>query len=107
MPLNKSGSEESVGENISIEKHAHPEMAQKQAIAIAENTKREANKHHDGKECALDFGYGEGDPVGSKDSGYSQVGTPESLVHTAKQMWSEAASASEKESNNGVTTPEA
>lgn len=42
MPLDKSGSDESVGKNIKAEKAAG--KPQKQAIAIALNTKREARK---------------------------------------------------------------
>jgi hypothetical protein len=42
MPLNKSGSKKSVGDNIKTEMKAG--KPQKQAIAIALNTKREAKK---------------------------------------------------------------
>lgn len=45
MPLIHSASKEAIGENISIEKHAHPEMPIKQAVAIAYSTKREAERH--------------------------------------------------------------
>ena len=55
MPLIHSASEEAVGKNIAIEKHAHPDMSQKQAIAIAENTKREAAKDEGAGTTALPF----------------------------------------------------
>lgn len=42
MPLDKSGSKKSVGKNIKTEMKAG--RPQKQAIAIALNVKREANK---------------------------------------------------------------
>lgn len=42
MPLDKSGSKASVGNNIKIEKSAG--KPQKQAIAIALSVKKEANK---------------------------------------------------------------
>jgi hypothetical protein len=45
MPLIKTGSKESIGENIRIEKHAHPDMPIKQAAAIAYSTQREAQRH--------------------------------------------------------------
>jgi hypothetical protein len=45
MPLVHSSKKEAIGENISIEKHAHPEMPIKQAVAIAYSVKREAEKH--------------------------------------------------------------
>ncbi|MES1981960.1 MAG: hypothetical protein V4443_05730 [Pseudomonadota bacterium] len=44
MPLDKSGTKQSVGKNIKTEMHAHPGMKQKQAVAIALNTQREAQK---------------------------------------------------------------
>ena len=110
MPLNKSGSEKSVGENISTEMHAHPEMKQKQAIAIAESVKRAAN---DGEGCPFgasaplgthDYGYKDGDPVGGSHGGFSQVGTAEQFAHASRQMW--AQEANEGENKNGVTTPD-
>jgi hypothetical protein len=42
MPLKKSKSDKAVGENIKTEKAAHPEMPQKQAVAIALETQRRA-----------------------------------------------------------------
>lgn len=45
MPLIHSASKEAIGKNISIEKHAHPEMDIKQAVAIAYSTQREAQRH--------------------------------------------------------------
>ena len=45
MPLVHSTSKKAIGENISIEKHAHPEMPIKQAEAIAFSTQREAQRH--------------------------------------------------------------
>jgi len=106
MPLIKTGSEKSVGENISIEKHAHPDMPLKQAVAIAENTKREANK--DGEGCPFgasaplgthDWGYKDGDPVGGKHGGYTEVGMDS---HVSRQMWEHEANQPENE--NGVVT---
>lgn len=44
MPLVKSDSKEAIGENISIEKHAHPDMPVKQAEAIAYSVQREAHE---------------------------------------------------------------
>lgn len=45
MPLIHSASKKAIGENIRIEKHAHPEMPIKQAVAIAYSTQREAQRH--------------------------------------------------------------
>jgi hypothetical protein len=42
MPLIKSKSKKAIGENIRIEKHAHPEMKTKQAVAIALSVARKA-----------------------------------------------------------------
>lgn len=95
MPLNKSGSEESVGENIATERAAG--KPEKQAVAIAESVKR-AND-------TLDFGYKDGDPVGGSHGGYSQVSSHEQIANAAKQMWEPEAD--EPENNNGVVTPEA
>lgn len=71
MPLIKTGTEKSVGENIAIEKHAHPDMPQKQAIAIAENTKREANKDElhevEGVKHCVNDDPGHSVPFGGKD----------------------------------------
>ena len=50
MPLIHSKSKKAIGENIKIEKVAHPKMKQKQAVAIALNTARDAGaKIPDGK----------------------------------------------------------
>lgn len=40
MPLVQSKSKKAIGENISREKHAHPEMPVKQAAAIAYSVAR-------------------------------------------------------------------
>lgn len=40
MPLKKGTSQKVVSDNIRTEMHAHPEMKQKQAVAIAMNTAR-------------------------------------------------------------------
>ena len=98
MPLNKSGSEESIGENIKTEMAAG--KPQKQAIAIAESVKR-AND----EEMTMDFGYKDGDPVGAKDANYTQVSSHEQIANAAKQMWEPEAD--EPENANGVVTPEA
>ena len=45
MPLIKSKSKKAIGENISIEKHAHPDIPIKQAAAIAYSTARKAGAH--------------------------------------------------------------
>jgi hypothetical protein len=45
MPLIRSGSKAAISKNISTEKHAHPSMPLKQAVAIAESVAREARKH--------------------------------------------------------------
>lgn len=42
MPLKKSASKKALSENIRTEKHAHPEMPIKQAVAIAYSVKRKA-----------------------------------------------------------------
>lgn len=44
MPLIKSKSKKAFSENIRREKHAHPEMPIKQAVAIAYSVKRKAKK---------------------------------------------------------------
>ncbi len=44
MPLVHSASKKAIGENIAIEKHAHPDMPIKQAAAIAYSTQREAQR---------------------------------------------------------------
>lgn len=52
MPLIHSASKEAIGENIRIEKHAHPDMPNAQAAAIAYSTQREAQRHtHDEREA--------------------------------------------------------
>lgn len=52
MPLINSTSKKAIGENISIEKHAHPDMPIKQAEAIAFSTQREAQRHsHEEREA--------------------------------------------------------
>lgn len=45
MPLIRSGSKAAISQNIRTEKHAHPGMDIKQAVAIAESVAREARKH--------------------------------------------------------------
>lgn len=42
MPLIHSKSKKDIGKNIEIEKHAHPEMPNAQAAAIAYSTARQA-----------------------------------------------------------------
>ena len=42
MPLKKSASKKAVSENIRTELKAHPDMPQKQAVAIALETQRRA-----------------------------------------------------------------
>lgn len=50
MPLIHSKSKKAIGENIKIEKEAHPEMKPKQRVAIALNVARKAGaKIPDGK----------------------------------------------------------
>jgi hypothetical protein len=97
MPLNKSGSEASVGENIAIERAAG--KPEKQAVAIAESVKR-ANDTYD-------YGYKDGDAKGCMDSsgGSTCVATHEQIANWAKQMWEP--DADEPENANGVSTPEA
>ena len=52
MPLIHSTSKKAIGENIAIEKHAHPDMDVKQAAAIAYSTQREAQRHnHESREA--------------------------------------------------------
>jgi hypothetical protein len=118
MPLIKTGTEESVGKNIAIEKHAHPDMPQKQAIAIAENTKREAQK--DGASCGDDAGhevpFGGKDPMkahATMDFGYRDAVnemqiTPtasslDAFTKAAEQMW--APEAKDPENANGIVAP--
>jgi len=48
MPLIHSSKKKAIGENIAIEKHAHPDMPIKQAEAIAFSEQREARKSHEG-----------------------------------------------------------
>lgn len=45
MPLIHSGSKAAISKNIRTEKHAHPNMPIKQAVAIAESVAREARRH--------------------------------------------------------------
>jgi hypothetical protein len=45
MPLIHSTSKKAIGENIAIEKHAHPDMPIKQAEAIAFSEQRQAESH--------------------------------------------------------------
>lgn len=45
MPLVKTGSKKSIGENIKREKEAHPNMNSKQAAAIAYSVARKAGGH--------------------------------------------------------------
>lgn len=122
MPLVKTGTEKSVGENISIEKHAHPDMPQKQAIAIAENTKREAQAHHDhlaipaGAECpfegrapgaahhTVDFGYGEGSAMGHDGSHLPVHCDTLEYANRVRQMWS--GNEHDPENSNGIVTPQ-
>jgi hypothetical protein len=116
MPLVKTGTEKSVGENISIEKHAHPDMPMKQAIAIAENTKREANKDH---ECpfeakapgaaspaarVMDFGYGEGSSMGHDGSHMPVKCDTLEYANRVHQMW--GANEHDPENSNGIVTPQ-
>lgn len=49
MPLVRSTSKKAIGENIAIEKHAHPSMPIKQAEAIAFSEQREAGKKGHGE----------------------------------------------------------
>ena len=42
MPLTKSASKKAVGKNIATEMKKHPDMPQKQAVAIAMSTQRKA-----------------------------------------------------------------
>lgn len=63
MPLKHSGSEKAFKENIRAEKHAHPEMPIKQAVAIAYSVKRHATKddaeeRHIEKKAHEKFKYG-------------------------------------------------
>lgn len=52
MPLIHSTSKKAIGENIGIEKNAHPDMPIKQAAAIAYSTQREAQRHtHETREA--------------------------------------------------------
>lgn len=113
MPLIKTGSEKSVGENIAIEKHAHPDMPQKQAIAIAENTKREAQ--HD-SECpygatapgaahqTMDFDYAEGSSAGHDGSHLPVKVDTNEYANRIKQMWGE--NEHDPENANGMVTPQ-
>lgn len=115
MPLVKTGTEKSVGENIAIEKHAHPDMPQKQAIAIAENTKREAQAHHDNElpfggkapgaaHQTMDYAYADGSMVGHDGSHMPvHVDTME-FANRVKQMWGE--NEHDPENANGIVTPQ-
>lgn len=49
MPLIKGYSKKSISKNISMEMKKHPEMPQKQAIAIAMETARKAKAKAKGK----------------------------------------------------------
>lgn len=55
MPLDKSGSKESVGKNISIELASGKKRTQ--AIAIALNTKHEAEKKNKSNKVTKRYGY--------------------------------------------------
>jgi hypothetical protein len=109
MPLIKTGTEESVGKNISIEKHAHKNMPIKQAVAIAENTKREAAKDDcpfgakaPGAAKMVDFAY--------KDAVHEHGALPARVTHAqmteaAKALWKTDAD-DKSENGNGIVTPE-
>lgn len=60
MPLVHSTSKKAIGENIAIEKHAHPDMDIKQAAAIAYSEQRLARRHnpHAEREAHEKFKYG-------------------------------------------------
>jgi hypothetical protein len=45
MPLLKSLSKKAISENIATEKHAHPDLPIKQAVAIAYNVKPKKKKY--------------------------------------------------------------
>jgi hypothetical protein len=115
MPLNKSGSEESVGENIETEQNAG--KPHKQAVAIALNTQREANK-----DCSMSDDAGHEVPFGGKDPmktratvdfGYRDAVhemqiTPtnsslDAFTKGAEQMW--AIEAGNPENANGIVAP--
>lgn len=95
MPLIHSASEKAVGENISREMHAHPEMPQKQAIAIAENTKREAAK--DGEAM-----FGAKHPM-HDEKPYVETCKTSDMQDAIRQMWAE--NEHDPENANGIVTP--
>lgn len=49
MPLIKSASKAAISKNIRTEKHAHPDMPIKQAVAIAMETARRAREHDENR----------------------------------------------------------
>lgn len=94
MPLIHSASEEAVGKNIAIEKHAHPDMPQKQAIAIAESTKREAAKDDEAM-------FGAKHPM--HDAPYVATCSAKDMQDAIHQMWGE--NEHDPENANGIVTP--